>query len=287
MLRYAHMWKAKRMKINADNKARLGFAIVLFVGAVAGILWYLLSSSQYTAYQIETRDPVSGLIADAPVDFHGVEVGRVKSVELIDPHAVSIMLRVKKGAPVTTATVATITSRGLAAKGFTGYVYISLEDVGTDPRQLVAPPGKKYPVIPATSSKSVNLDTAVSQVNDNVQFMTRLLQSVLDEKTVVSLKQSLDSLQRVTEALADNTEKLNSLVANTERASRELKPLVESSSDTVKALQTQILPEAHKALSNLDNLSSTLSAVAARINRDPSVLVRGAAPPPPGPGERR
>lgn len=275
------------MKIDADNKARLGFAIVLFAGAVGGILWYLLSSGQYTAYQIETRDPVSGLIADAPVDFHGVEVGRVKSVELIDPHAVSIVLRIKKNAPVTTATVATITSRGLAAKGFTGYVYISLEDVGTDPRQLVAPPGKKYPVIPATSSKSVNLDTAVSQVNDNVQYMTRLLQSVLDEKTVVSLKQSLDSLQRITEALADNTEKLNSLVANAERASHQLKPLVESSSDTVRALQTQILPEAHRALSNLDNLSSTLSAVAARVNRDPSVLVRGAAPAAPGPGERR
>jgi phospholipid/cholesterol/gamma-HCH transport system substrate-binding protein len=275
------------MRIDADNKARLAFVIVLLVAAAGGILWYLLSSGSYTFYQIETSDPVSGLIADAPVDFHGVEVGRVKGIELTDPRKVSVVLRVRKDAPVTTATVATITSRGLAARGFTGYVYVSLEDNGTDRRELVAPPGRKHPVIPVTTSRSVNLDTAVSHMNENVQSMTRLLQSVLDEQTVASLKQSLDSLQRVTETLADNTEKLSALVANAEQASRQLTPLVESSSDTVKALQTQILPEAHRALSNLDNLSSTLNAVAAKVNRDPSVLVRGAAAPPPGPGERR
>jgi phospholipid/cholesterol/gamma-HCH transport system substrate-binding protein len=275
------------MKIDADNKARLGFALVLLVLAVGGALWYLLSAARYATYEIETRDAVSGLIADAPVEFHGVDVGAVKRVELTGPHAVSILLSISNSAPVTTATVATITSRGLATRGFTGYVYISLEDVGADARQLVAPPGRKYPVIPATSSRSVNLDLAISQVNENVQSMTGLLQSAFDEKTLAALKKSLESLERITEALADNTEKLNSLVVNTERASRQLKPLVASSSDTVRALQTQILPEAHKALSNLDNLSSSLSAFAAKINRDPSVLVRGAAPPPPGPGERR
>ena len=275
------------MKIDAENKARIGFALVVLIGGVAGALWYLLSATRYATYEIETRDAVSGLIADAPVEFHGVDVGKVKRVELTGPHAVRILLSITKSAPVTAATVATITSRGLATRGFTGYVYISLEDVGTDARQLVPPPGRSYPVIPATPSKSVNLDLAISQVNENVQSLTGLLQSTLDEKTLVALKKSLESLERITQVLADNTEKLNSLVVNTERASRQLKPLVESSSDTVRALQTQILPEAHKALSNLDDLSSSLSAFAARINRDPSVLVRGPAPATPGPGERR
>jgi phospholipid/cholesterol/gamma-HCH transport system substrate-binding protein len=275
------------VKIDADHKARLAFAAVLLVGAIAGIIWYLLSSSRQATYGIETRDPVSGLIVDAPVEFHGVEVGKVKSIELIGPDAVSILLSIQKSAPVTAATVATITSRGLATRGFTGYVYVSLEDAGRDSRQLVAQPGRKYPVIPAAPSKSVNLDTAISQVNENVQFMTGLLQSVLDEKSIASLKKSVDSLERVTRTLAENTEKLNSLVVNAEQASRQLKPLLDSSSDTVKALQTQILPEAHRALSNLDNLSSSLSAVAAKISRDPSVLVRGAASAAPGPGEER
>jgi phospholipid/cholesterol/gamma-HCH transport system substrate-binding protein len=131
----------------------------------------------------------------------------------------------------------------------------------------------------------VNLDLAISQVNENVQFMTDLLQNVLDKNTVASLKQSVDSLQRVTKTLADNNAKLSSLIVNGERASHQLQPLLESSKDTVNALQTQLLPEAHKALTSLDNLSTSLTGFATKVNKDPSVIVRGAAPPPPGPGE--
>jgi phospholipid/cholesterol/gamma-HCH transport system substrate-binding protein len=309
------------MKLDADNKARIAFALVLLLGAAGGIVWYLFSSSRYTTYQIQTHDPVSGLIADAPVEYHGVDVGRVKSVELIDSRSVRILLSIKNGAPVTAATVATITSRGLATRGFTGYVYVSLEDAGTDSRSLVARPDERYPAIPTAPSKSVNLDLAISQVNQNVQFMTELLQNVLDKNTVASLKQSVDSLQQVTKMLADNNAKMNSLIINGERASRQLQPLLassqdavntlqtqvlpethraltsldnlstslqpllESSKDTVNALQTQVLPEAHKALTSLDYLSKSLSGFATKVSKDPSVIVRGVAPPLPGPGE--
>jgi phospholipid/cholesterol/gamma-HCH transport system substrate-binding protein len=64
-----------------------------------------------------------------------------------------------------------------------------------------------------------------------------------------------------------------------------LKPLLESSQDSVSALQMQILPQARKALDNIDALSTTLTGVATKVNRDPSILIRGTAPPPPGPGE--
>jgi phospholipid/cholesterol/gamma-HCH transport system substrate-binding protein len=99
-------------------------------------------------FEIRTREPVSGLIADAPVEFHGVEVGKVKRVQLIDPHTVSIVLTVRQDAPITRATIATITSRGLAARGFTGYVYVALDDVGDDSRPLKALSGSPLPLIP-------------------------------------------------------------------------------------------------------------------------------------------
>jgi phospholipid/cholesterol/gamma-HCH transport system substrate-binding protein len=142
------------------------------------------------------------------------------------------------------------------------------------------------------------------------------MQSLLDQKTITSLQQTIDSLQKSTKVLAANAEKLNSIVANTERASHRfepllesagdtvgqlqtkivpelhealttLGPLLESSNDTLSALQMQILPEARKALINLDSLSTTLTGVATKINRDPSILIRGTTPPPPGPGESK
>ena len=273
------------MKNDINTKARLAFAAFLLVSTVAGAGWYFFSVSQYATYQIYTQEPVSGLIADAPIEFHGVDVGKVKSIKLANPHSVNIVLSIEKGTPVISASVATITSRGLATRGFMGYVYISLEDVGTDFRELTTQRGERYPIIPTVPSKLVTLDTTLNQVNENVQVVTDLLQTILDKKTIVSLKQSADSLQQVTKVLAENSKKLNSIVANTERASTRFQPLLESSHDTIRALQTQVLPEAHKALTDLDNLSGSLTGVATKINRDPSIMIRGAAPPPPGPGE--
>jgi len=275
------------MKLGTETKARLLFTAVVLVGAAAALAWYVVAVSRDVIYEVRTEDPVSGLIADAPVEFHGVEVGRVKRVELTTPHSVSIVLSVRKEAPVTMATVATVTARGLATRGFTGYVYVSLEDSGSDFRPIATLAGEPYPVVRSAPSRSVNLDTAISQVNENVQVMTDLLQTLLDEKTIASLKQSADSLQQVTRTLAENNQRLARIVANTERASQQFKPLLKSSNDTVRALQTQVLPETYKSLANLNRLSGSLNGAAAKINRDPSVLVRGAAAPPLGPGEAK
>jgi phospholipid/cholesterol/gamma-HCH transport system substrate-binding protein len=304
------------MKYDINMKARITFVAFLFILIIGGAIWHFFSENQYATYEVYTEDSVSGLAADAPIEFHGVDVGKVKSIKLINPHSVSILLSIDKAAPVTSASEATITSRGLATRGFAGYVYISLEDVGIDSRPLATTPGAPYPIIPTAPSKVMTLDTAITQVNNHVQVVTELLQSMLDKKTIVSLKQSADNLQQVTKVLADNTKRLDSIVANTERASHRFEPLLASSHDTVKALQTQILPDARealtnlhnllesgddtvetlqaqmlpealRALSNLDNLSTTFMGVASKINRDPSILIRGTTPPPPGPGETK
>jgi phospholipid/cholesterol/gamma-HCH transport system substrate-binding protein len=304
------------MKIDTNTKARLIFAAFLLISILGGAIWYLRFESRYATYQIYTGDSVSGLIVDAPIEFHGVEVGKVKDVRLVNPRLVSILLSIDKSAPVTTASVATITSRGLATRGFTGYVYVSLDDVGIDTRPLKAQLGAPYPVIPAAPSNVITLDTDISEVRDDVQVITTLLQSLLDGKTILSLQQSVDSMKRLTRMLADNSQKLDSIVANTEVASHRLVPLLKSSQHTVSALRTQVLPEVHatltalepllessqgtvtamqyqvlpealRALVGLDKLAAEFTGVATRINRDPSIVIRGAAPPTPGPGESK
>jgi phospholipid/cholesterol/gamma-HCH transport system substrate-binding protein len=304
------------VKIDTNTIARLMFATVMLISIAAGAIWYLHSVSRFATYQVYTQDPVSGLTVDAPIEFHGVEVGKVKHISLLNPRSVAILLSIDGSAPVTSATVATITSRGLATRGYTGYVYISLDDDSIDTRPLTVRPGAPYPIIRSAPSKIMTLDTTIYQVSDDVRVITDLLQSLLNKRTIAALQQSVDGLQQLTKVLAENTGKLNSIVANTERASHrfepllksadetvrqiqtkivpevhealsDLEPLLQSSHDTVSALQMQILPEARKALIDLDNLSTTFTAVAAKINRDPSILIRGTTPPPPGPGESK
>jgi phospholipid/cholesterol/gamma-HCH transport system substrate-binding protein len=238
------------MPLNADRKATILFSCVLAAGILALLAWFALSASEYTTYEIRTHDTVSGLIADAPIEFHGVDVGKVRQVELIDPHSVRILLSIRNTAPVSTATIATITSRGLATRGFTGYVYVSLENDGGDAHPIPAPRDGGYRAIPTAPSRTVNLDMAIDQVNRNVEAITQQLQETLDEKTIVALKQSVQSLQRVSQAL-----------------------------------ETQILPGANRTLTRLDDLSTSMSGVASKLNHDPAALLHGAPRRAPGPGE--
>jgi phospholipid/cholesterol/gamma-HCH transport system substrate-binding protein len=318
---------------SVEAQARWIFAaIVLLVGAVAAG-WFAWDSSRYISYELRTHDSVSGLIEDAPVEFHGVEVGRVARIELTGPASVRVVLHIRKDAPVSSATVATITSRGLASKGFTGYVYVALEDDGSPATPMAAAPSAGYPQLRTAASRSLNMDTAMNQVNQNVQSMTRLLQAALDAKTMASLKESVDSVQKVARTLDANTERMNTILANAERATARLgplldsssqaanavqrqlvpqayqafanldrlstaidaqaqqaasrlQPLLESSNDSARTLQTQVLPEAYEAISNLNRLSTSLRDTTARIERDPSVLIRGTAGRL-GPGEGR
>ncbi|HEU5296456.1 MAG TPA: MlaD family protein [Burkholderiaceae bacterium] len=316
------------MKPTPENAARLLFIGLVVLGVVALVAWYRYDAGRYATYRVLTQDAVSGLIADAPVELHGVDVGKVERVTLVDARTVEVQLRLHKAAPITMGTVATVTSRGLATRGFTGYVYVALEDNGDDKRPVVTSANDSVPAIRSAPSRSVNLDTTINHVREDVQRMSELLRDVLDEHTIVSLKQATENMQNVTQTLAQNSSKLNAIIANAERvsgamdartvrslqqsvanlqaitgtlasnndrlatimvnaenASGQLSPLLQSGHDAVDSLYKELIPETYTTLAGLQSLSNSLSNTVSRINRDPSVLVRGRASPVPGPGE--
>jgi len=327
------------MQWNPQSRARVAFALSLAAVLLAALAWYLLAARGFALYEIRSREAVSGLLPGAPVEFHGVEVGQVREVRLADPRNVRVLLAVRRDAPVSTATVATITGRGLATRGFTGYVYVSLEDRAGPAAPLAAPAQGGHPVIASSAGRTVSLDTSIGELNASVQRATALLEGTLDRDTVAALKHSLASLEQVTRTLAANNQRIESFLANAERASARMQPLLQSGddvlrslqgrilpqaqqtlvridelsastrqrmgailentedastrlapllqsgTDTVRALQTQLLPEAHRTLARMEHLSSTLDDTALRIQRNPSLLWRGARPLPAGPGE--
>jgi ABC-type transporter Mla subunit MlaD len=322
-----------RRGLSVERRAWWIFVSLIVLAAALTAVGLALDYGRYTIYELRTHEMVSGLLEDAPVEFHGVDVGRVERVRLLGPAWVSVVLRIRKDAPVTSATVATITSRGLASKGFTGYVYVALEDDGSLPQPIAdAAPGA-YRALRGGPSRSINMDTAIAQVNQNVQAMTRLLQSALDERTLGSLRQSLESVRDAAQSLQADSRQMNSILTHAERATARLEPLLdagtrsasmletrvlpkaqaafdsldrlaasvdasaqrassriepmlESGQDTARAIQTQVLPEAYEAIANLNRLTTSLRDATARIERDPSVLVRGVAIRP-APGETR
>jgi ABC-type transporter Mla subunit MlaD len=126
-----------------------------------------------------------------------------------------------------------------------------------------------------------NAERASAQVQPLLQSSGDAVQSL---RTQV-LPQARDTLRQLDGLSAAMNERMTTILQNTEQASTRMGPLLQSSNDAVRALQMQILPEAQRTLTRLDRLSTSLGQSADRIQRNPSLLLRGSVATPVGPGE--
>lgn len=240
------------MHRSIETRAWLVFAGLLLAAALAALAWWTGFGRAESDYELRTQDAVSGLIEGAPVEFHGVEVGHVRQVRLLDARTVQVLLRVRHDTPVTSATVATISGRGLAARGFTGYVYVSLDDTGPAGAALARRAGERYARIHAAPMQAVNLDTSIHQLDDSVRVVVALLQQALDADTLGALKATAAHLEQVSGVLASDQARLRTTVRNMERASAQLGPLLRSGSDVADRMRDRVLPQVQDTLVRID-----------------------------------
>jgi phospholipid/cholesterol/gamma-HCH transport system substrate-binding protein len=145
--------------------------------------------------------------------------------------------------------------------------------------------------IVALKQATENMQSVTQTLAQNSSRLTAILANAervsgaMDARTLRSLQQSAANLQAVSNTLASNNDRLATIMVNAENASGQLSPLLRSGHDAVDTLHKELIPETYSTLSGLQSLSNSLSNTVSRINRDPSVLVRGRASPPPGPGE--
>lgn len=262
------------METNVNYTVVGAFVITLVAAVTLAIIWLSsgFSFEQYTTYMVYMQESVAGLNVDAPVEYNGVNVGSVESIELNhkNPQLVELLLKIKSTTPITRGTVATLNTRGV-----TGITYIALKDKSDDLTPLKAVHGQPYPVIRTAPSIFVRLDTALSQLTTNLQVITKSIQSVLDKENQEHIKETLANLDRITGTLASNSQKLDAILMNTAKASQQFTPLVQSSASIVKILETQTLPATYHMLNNLDSVTRSLAEMSAEIKQNPAMLIRG------------
>src|SRR5207237_4380758 len=98
---------------------------------------------------------------------------------------------------------------------------------------------------------------------------------VLDKENLKMIKETLANLERVTGTLAFNSKKLDIILENTSNASKQFIPLLQNSAGAMKVFEIETLPATYRLISNLDDMTRTLSEVAQEIKQNPSVLLRG------------
>ncbi len=109
------------------------FTIALGIALAAVAIWFSRDDGALLTYVVETATSVTGLKADAPVRYRGVEVGRVQSIR-IEPGKnglIAIRIGVSEETPITRSTYAQ-----LGYLGVTGLAFVSLNDDGSSKERL-------------------------------------------------------------------------------------------------------------------------------------------------------
>jgi phospholipid/cholesterol/gamma-HCH transport system substrate-binding protein len=296
------------------------FVLVLGLALVAIVLWLssgLLFQPPHDRYVAYMRESVSGLSVNAPVKYRGVDVGRVRDIDLnpANPEEVLLVLDIEEGTPIKTDTVAVLSMQGL-----TGIAFVDLTGGSREAPLLQARPGERYPEIETGPSLFVRLDTAVTSVLDSLNRVANDVGALLDEENRRAFGQVMANLESITAALAEHREALGQSLESASRAleqgadataelsellvrvgtsaeavehmAREfagvgakLGSVIEDGGRDMRRFTGQTLPEFGLLVHELREMTATLQRVGQQLERDPSVLLRGRRPQEPGPGE--
>ncbi len=205
------------------NHVLIGAFTVGFVAlALLFALWLGASRSDSgrKEYDIVFREAVTGLSTGGVVQYAGITVGQVRKLFLDpdDPRRVIARIRVDSATPVKVDTTAK-----LAFAGLTGVAFIQLTAGKPSSPPLRPKPGQDFAEIIADTSALqkllANSEDIVTSVNDMLIRLSRLL----NEENLTKLAATIDHIEQVTGAVADNEEGIRTTLANVGEATAALK----------------------------------------------------------------
>ena len=315
-----------------DNKfsyAVVG-AFVLALGAVliVGVLWLAAGGTgkkRYEPYEAIFKESVSGLNLNAPVKYLGVDVGKVREIQLDprNPQQVHLRLEIERGTPVKRDTEAVLRTQGL-----TGIAYVELSGGSPDSPPLEAPPDGGLPTIPSKPSLATRIENVLTTVLGNIDRTA--VEPELDPRRREPRRVQGDARRRLrTRARArgaargdggrhrrrrtddrehragerraraadgahrrqrrrDREDGRRSAArrATVDRAGAAVGRAADTAASGVRQINAETLPELERLMAELDSLAASLRRLADQTERDPSSLILGPRNLAPGPGEK-
>ena len=299
-------------------------AFVLVLGAVlvAGVLWLASGGAfrqKMDLYLAVMDESVAGLNLNAPVKYNGVDVGKVKAIQLdpTNPQRVNLLFAIKRDAPIKEDTIAVLKTQGL-----TGIAYVELSGgaIGSPPLGILA--GNQYPVIRTKPSLSARLENVLTNVLAKLDSTSNNLNAILSAENQASFKNALADIATVSRTIAARKDTIDAAITqgartlgNTAQATARMEAVVDrigrgadaiekmgqeisktsvTTAKTVNAVgeevqrfSTETQPELERLLGELNTLAPSLRRLSEQTNRDPRGLLFGRKAAPMGPGETR
>lgn len=307
-----------------ENKAHAlaaGAFLLLVAALLVGLaVWLTRDRSVRNDFELTTRESVSGLQPQAAVRFRGVPVGKVTRIGFDPANSGHVLIRiaVDQDAPVTRSTFAT-----LSYQGITGLAFIQLDDTGQSKEALTAA-GDEPPRIPLRNSVFGQLQDQgarlLSQVDETVRRMNLLLAPENQKQLMASIAQAGEAAQGVRQLSTQVDALLQAQFApnrlNLPGLAKEAQGTLQSVQATsaewgrlaqrlnekggaidrvaegadalaqgAATLNAGTLPRVNRASDDTARAARQIGRTAAQVSEQPTSLIYGHGPLPPGPGE--
>jgi phospholipid/cholesterol/gamma-HCH transport system substrate-binding protein len=294
--------------------------LVLSATLIAVILWLASGGAwqkTYDLYLAVEDESVAGLNLNAPVKYNGVDVGKVREIELdpANPERVNLLFAIERGTPIKEDTVAVLKTQGL-----TGIAYVELSGGARDAPPLRATAGNRYPVIRTKASLSARLENVLTSVLAKLDSTSANINAILSDENRAAFKSALADIAAVAHTIAARKDTLDAGMANAgrtfensarltaqagpvidrigrsadaiekmgnevARTSASAGKTVNSVGSDVKRFTAETLPVLERLLGELGVLTASPHRLSEQTQRDPSGFLLGRKPVPEGPGE--
>ena len=250
------------MEREANYVAVGTFILLLIAMGVGFVLWYTDAhdAREFGLYEIYFAGSVSGLERGGPVRYLGVDVGRVRRINIDqdNPGRVMVVAEVDRAAPISSATRAS-----LGLQGVTGLLYIDLREEPDIEKSATLKQGRQHPVIESVAS---NFDTFIASLPEMMSRANALLERVTrvlsDENlnafagTMANLRDASAELPATSRNVAKLTEELQATAVELHRAAEDL-----------QGITSAARPEIHAAVGKIGAAADNLVQTSARIDR--------------------
>jgi phospholipid/cholesterol/gamma-HCH transport system substrate-binding protein len=253
--------KANYVLIGAFTLAVAAFLLLFGLWAAK-----FTSDRDWREYRVIFTEPVTGLTEGSSVQYNGIAIGTVETLDLDakDPRRVIARLKVKAETPVKVDTRAKLSITGL-----TGVPFIQLTGGSPSAAPLVARNGDDLPVIRTEAS-------ALQNIADTANRLVARMDEVLSEENVKRIANTLANVEAMTGAVAAQREDLRALIVNARTASEQLSATLETTNRTVEDVDRELVDKlpglVAKLDSTLDHLDSAAGGASAVIDENRAAI---------------
>jgi phospholipid/cholesterol/gamma-HCH transport system substrate-binding protein len=231
------------------------FVMIAIAAAFAFVLWIGSAQREYDEYDVIFNDRVTGLSTGSIVRFNGIQKGEVESLSIDedDPSIVIARVRVDKDTPIKTDTRVE-----LEPVGFTGLAIIQFVGGGADEPLLK------------------DVEDGVPQLEADTGGINMLLESsgdlfaranlILSDENIANISKTLDDIQVVTGAIAENRDEISELIKNANAATAEFNAALENLRDASDGLEKMLSEDGPEAVRNADALITDIRALIAETD---------------------